>query len=129
MLQPTVRKNRRLKKAYDKKQLEFRQFHLKRGDLVRVLSGKDRGKQGHVIQVLTAKGRVLVEKVNLVKRHQRPTQKLQKGGIIEKENSIHLSNVMLVCPHCKEAMRARNVDHEGTKTRVCRKCNEPLDLK
>lgn len=129
MLGPSYRKSRRLQKIADKKQQQYRTLHVKKGDLVRVLSGKDRGKEGRVIEVVAEKDRVLVEKVNLVKRHQRPTQQLQKGGIIEKENYIHCSKVALVCPHCKEQMRPKRSATDGVKTRVCRECNEPLDLK
>jgi large subunit ribosomal protein L24 len=129
MLGPSYRKSRRLQKIADKKQQQYRTLHVKKGDLVRVLSGKDRGKEGRVIEVVAEKDRVLVEKVNLVKRHQRPTQQLQKGGIIEKENYIHCSKVALVCPHCKEQMRPKRSITDGVKTRVCRECNEPLDLK
>jgi large subunit ribosomal protein L24 len=129
MLGPSFRKERRLKKRADEKQLQYRQLHVKKGDLVRVLSGKDRGKEGRVLEVVAEKDRVLVEKVNIVKRHQKPTQKIQKGGIIEKENYIHASNVALVCPHCKEQMRPKRISQDGVKTRACRECNEPLDLK
>jgi len=129
MLGPSYRKNRRLEKIAEKKAQQYRTLHVKKGDLVKVLSGKDRGKEGRVIEVQAEKDRVLVEKVNLVKRHQRPTQQLQKGGIIEKENYIHCSKVALMCPHCKEQMRPKRSITDGVKTRVCRECNEPLDLK
>ena len=130
MLNPTVRKSRRLKKQYDENQLKFRRLNVKKGDRVKVLSGKDRGKEGRVLEVVPEKNRVLVEKVNIVKRHQKPSQKIQKGGIVEKENYIHVSKVMLVCPHCKEHMRPKHIKAEdGRSTRSCRKCSEPLDLK
>ena len=129
MLGPSYRKSRRLKKLYEKDQLKFQGHHIRKGDRVRVLAGKDRGKEGRVLEVMTEKSRVLVEKVNIVKRHQKPSAQIQKGGIIEKENSIHISNVMLVCPQCKEHMRPKHVNQDGVKTRACRKCNEPLDLK
>ena len=73
-------------------------IHVRRGDLVGVITGRERGKRGKVLRVLTDKGRVVVEHVNMVKKHQRPTQKLRQGGIIEREGAIHLSNVMLVDP-------------------------------
>src|SRR5258707_701146 len=95
-------------------------------DKVLVLTGKNRGKQGEVIQVLVADERVIVSKVNFVKRHTRPTQ-TQPGGIREKEASIHISNVMLVCPKCQRAMRPKHDQlSDGTKARVCRKCGEMM---
>lgn len=95
-------------------------------DKVLVLAGKNRGKQGEVVQVLPDSGRVIVSKVNFVKRHTRPTQ-TQPGGIREKEASIHLSNVMLMCPKCSRAMRPKNDRlSDGTRIRVCRKCGEMI---
>jgi len=95
-------------------------------DKVVVLAGKSRGKQGEVVQVLRDTGRVLISKVNFVKRHSKPTQ-TTPGGIREKEASIHVSNVMLVCPKCSKPMRPK-VDFlsDGTKVRTCRKCGEML---
>ncbi len=95
-------------------------------DKVVVLSGKSRGKQGEVVMVLRDSERVLVSKVNFVKKHSRPTQ-TAPGGIREKEASIHMSNVMLVCPKCTKPMRPK-IDFlsDGTKVRTCRKCGEML---
>ena len=73
---------------------------IRRNDTVVVIAGKEKGKRGRVLAVLPARQRVLVERVNLVKRHQRPTQKVRQGGIIEREASLHVSNVMLVCGKC-----------------------------
>ncbi len=99
---------------------------IRKKDKVLVLAGKNRGKQGEVIQVLKEDGRVLVSKINLVKRHSRPTQS-QPGGIREKEASLHISNVMLICPKCNRAMRPK-MDrlNDGAKARVCRKCGEMM---
>jgi large subunit ribosomal protein L24 len=98
---------------------------IRKKDKVLVLAGKNRGKQGEVISVIDDK-RVLVSKVNFVKKHARPTQ-TEPGGIREKEASIHISNVMLVCPKCKQAMRPKNDQlTDGTKVRVCRKCGEMI---
>ncbi len=72
--------------------------HVRKGDTVMVVAGKERGKRGKVLRVIPGKGRVLIEHVNMIKKHQRPTQKLRQGGIIEREGPIHLSNVMLVDP-------------------------------
>ena len=97
-------------------------------DKVVVLAGKDRGKQGEVIQVLRDAQRVLVSKINFIKRHTRANpQKGEPGGIREKEASIHLSNVMLVCKKCNRPMRPKlDALSDGTKVRVCRKCGEMI---
>lgn len=100
---------------------------VKKGDTVEVLAGKSKGKQGQVMRILTKKGRVLVERVNMIKRHQKPTQNTQ-GGIIEKEASIDASNVAPVCPKCRKGVRIGFKLHDdGKKVRVCRKCGEELD--
>jgi len=101
--------------------------HVKKGDKVKVLAGKDRGKVGKILQVYKAKDRVLVEGVNLVKKHQRPTQQLQKGGIIEKESPIHISNVQLVDVDGKQTRMRRIVTPEGKSIRVAVKSGEPID--
>jgi len=80
-------------------------FSIKRNDTVEVIAGKEKGKRGKVLIVLPEKQRVIVERVNFIKRHQRPTQKVRQGGIIEREGSLHVSNVMLVCGKCGKATR------------------------
>ena len=95
-------------------------------DKVIVLAGKERGKQGEVLQVLPQEQRVIVSKINFVKRHTRPTQ-TQPGGIREKEASLHISNVMLVCKKCTQPMRPKSDQlSDGTKVRICRKCGEMI---
>jgi large subunit ribosomal protein L24 len=95
-------------------------------DKVLVLAGKDRGKQGDVIQVLPEEQRVIVSKINFIKRHTRPTQ-TAPGGIREKEASLHISNVMLVCKKCNRPMRPKSdLLSDGTKVRICRKCGEMI---
>jgi large subunit ribosomal protein L24 len=95
-------------------------------DKVLVLSGRSRGKQGEVVKVLREEGRLLISKVNFVKRHSKPTQ-VTPGGIREKEASIHMSNVMLICPKCSRPMRPKMDElSDGTKVRTCRKCGEML---
>lgn len=104
------------------------QVHVKKGDTVMVMSGKDAGKKGKVQQVFPAKGRVTVEGVNIVKRHTRPTQKVMQGGIIEKAAPIHASNVMIWCDRCKAPRRIGHKHlNDGTKSRVCVKCGESFD--
>ena len=98
-------------------------MNVKKGDQVEVLSGKDKGKRGEVLRALPAEGKVVVEGVAVVKRHTKPTQANQQGGIVEKEAAIDVSNVALVCPSCGKATRVGH-DHnaEGKKVRVCKKC-------
>src|SRR5689334_7187418 len=101
-------------------------FTIHKKDKVVVLSGKSRGKQGEVVQVLRVDGRVLISKINFVKRHSKGTQ-TAPSGIREKEASIHISNVMLVCPKCTQPMRPKMGSlSDGTKVRTCRKCGEML---
>ena len=100
---------------------------IKKGDIVQVLTGKEKGKTGKVLNILKKKNRVVVEKLNLIKKHQRPDGK-GKGGIVEKEGSIHLSNVMLFCSKCNSGVRAGfKVLEDGEKVRFCKKCNETMD--
>ena len=103
-------------------------LHVKKSDMVQVLAGKDKGKTGKVTRVFPEKGRVIVEGVNQVKRHQRPTRVNPEGGIVEKEAAVQASNVMLVCPACNKPARTgfRLLD-DGSKVRFCKKCNEIVD--
>lgn len=102
-------------------------FKVKKNDRVVVLTGKDKGKTGKVLKVDSAKGRVIVEKANIIKRHSRPTQ-TNKGGIIERENPIEISNVQVICPKCAEPARmGKKLLEDGSLVRQCRKCNEVID--
>ncbi|MDR5693952.1 MAG: 50S ribosomal protein L24 [Armatimonadota bacterium] len=104
--------------------------HVKKGDLVEVISGKYRGKRGKVLRVFPQEGRVIVEGVNVVKRHVRPSQKFPQGGIIEQEAPIYAAKVMLVCTKCGRRTRVgRAFLEDGTKIRVCKKCGEQIDRK
>ena len=93
-----------------------------------VIAGRERGKRGKVLRLVPARQRVVVEKVNMIKRHQRPTQKLRQGGIIEREGPLHVSNVMVVCPKCDRPTRT-GVQQlaDGKKVRVCKRCQETID--
>lgn len=103
-------------------------LHIKKGDLVAVTTGKDKGKKGKIIRTLSTKSRVIVEGVNMVKRHTRPTQKSPQGGIISKEGPIHISNVQIVCPSCGQPTRiGRHKIAEGKGIRICRRCGAELD--
>jgi large subunit ribosomal protein L24 len=102
--------------------------HVRKGDTVVVVAGKERGKKGKVLRVIPEKGRVVVERINMIKKHQRPTQKVRQGGIIEREGSIHLSNVMLVDPGSDKPTRVgMKALSDGKKVRVARRSGEMLD--
>jgi large subunit ribosomal protein L24 len=102
--------------------------HVRRGDTVIVVAGKERGKRGRVLRVLPGKSRVVVERINMIKKHQRPTQKVRQGGIIEREGPIHLSNVMLVDPTSGKPTRiGRRELTDGKRVRVARKSGEIID--
>lgn len=97
--------------------------HVRRGDMVVVTKGKDKGKRGRVKRMLT-NGRLEVEKVNLIKRHTKPTQKSPHGGILEKEGSIAVANVALWCEKCSQPRRSRRqAGTDGQSARVCAKCS------
>lgn len=101
---------------------------VRKKDTVMVITGKNKGKSGQVIRVIPEKNKVFVQKVNMIKRHTRPTQKSPQGGIVEKEGPIHVSNLKIVCPKCSKAVRVRmNHLDSGKKVRACRLCDEILD--
>ena len=101
---------------------------IKKDDKVIVIVGKERGKIGTALKVDAEKGRVIVEKVNMVKKHAKPSAQTAQGGIIEKEAPLNISNVMIVCNKCTEPTRIGNRTLEdGSKVRVCKKCGEPMD--
>jgi len=101
---------------------------IKKDDKVIVIVGKEKGKIGTVLRVDSEKGRVIVEKVNIVKKHAKPSAKTAQGGIIEKEAPLDISNVMVVCNKCTEPTRIGNsLLEDGSKVRVCKKCGEPMD--
>ncbi|GAB6907153.1 50S ribosomal subunit protein L24 [Desulfosarcina cetonica] len=103
-------------------------IQLKKDDKVKVIAGKDKGKVGKVLKVIQKKNRVLVENINVVKRHTKPNAQNRQGGILESEAPIHWSNVMLMCNKCIEPVRVKNkILDDGKKVRVCRKCNEIID--
>lgn len=104
-------------------------LHIKKNDQVFVLTGKDRGKTGKVLRVLPDTGRAIVEGLNFVQKHTRPNpQKNIKGGILPKEASIHLSNLMVVCGRCNKRARVGiSRMQDGRKARVCKNCDELLD--
>ena len=110
-------------------------MHIKKDDIVQVISGNDRGKQGRVLKVFPENSRIIVEGVNFIKRHTRPNQKLPQGGIIEREAPIHASNAMVVCPKCNQLTTTgmKQVEDEAknktSRVRYCKKCGEMIVVK
>jgi large subunit ribosomal protein L24 len=100
-------------------------IQIKKNDKVEVIAGKEKGKTGKVLKVLREKNRVLMEKVNMIKRHTRPSPTTGQGGIVEKEASLHVSNVLLICGKCTEATRIKKTQTaDGKWVRTCIKCGE-----
>lgn len=103
-------------------------IRLKKNDLVEVLWGRETGKTGKVLKVNRDKNQVVVEKLNMIKRHTRPSPTTGQGGIIEKEAPLHIAKVMLICPKCATAGRfTMTTTADKKKSRVCRKCKELID--
>ena len=103
-------------------------MQIRKNDSVMVIGGKERGKTGKVLRVMPDKDAVIIERLNMVKRHTKPRGPQQPGGIVEKEAAIHASNIMIICDKCNAPVR---VGHktlaDGKKIRICRRCNEALD--
>ena len=103
--------------------------NLRRNDQVEVTTGKDKGRVGKILKVKSS-DRVVVEKVNMIKRHTKPNMANQQGGIIEKEAPIHVSNLMLICPKCSKTVRiGKKILEDGSKVRICKKCGESVEIK
>lgn len=102
-------------------------MHVKKGDTVLVLSGKDKGKQGKIIQAFPKKDQVIVEDINKVKRHTKPSLKAPQGGILAKEMPLLACKVMLVCPACDKPTRISHKSVNGKNLRVCKHCGEVVD--
>jgi large subunit ribosomal protein L24 len=108
--------------------MKFEKVAIKKDDKVKVITGKDKGKIGKVLKVLRKKNRILIEKVNIIKRHTRPSAKNRQGGITESEAPVPWSNVMLMCNKCMSATRvARKTLEDGKKIRTCAKCGETIE--
>ncbi|MFC1496218.1 50S ribosomal protein L24 [Candidatus Margulisiibacteriota bacterium] len=99
---------------------------LKKDDKVLVLSGKDSGKKGKIMKVFIKKGTAIVEGINMVKKHARPTQTFQ-GGIVDRPNPIKVAKLMLICPRCNKPARVGKKQQDDSNLRFCRKCNEIID--
>ena len=102
--------------------------NFKKGDNVLVISGDDKGKSGKIVSIFPKKMRVIIEGVNFLKKHNKPTQKVPQGGVIKKEGTLHISNIKLICNKCnKPTSIKRERTKEGKRVRVCKKCGEIID--
>lgn len=105
----------------------IKKVHVKTGDTVVVLSGKERGKRGKIIAVSPKEGKVIIEGVNMVSKHVKPKKMGEAGGIIKAEGAMYASKVQLVCPNCDKATRiAHKISEDGKKQRICKKCGKTL---
>lgn len=103
-------------------------LNIKKEDTVFVIAGKEKGKKGRVLFMLPSESKLIIENINIVKKHMKPNKQYQQGGIIEKESAIHISNIMLVCPKCNKPTRLGNrLLEDGRKLRTCKKCREVID--
>jgi large subunit ribosomal protein L24 len=102
---------------------------IKKNDIITVISGNDKGKSGKVLKVFPKQQTLIAEKINFIKRHTRPTKKVQQGGILQKEAPIHISKVMLICNKCGKKTKVRIERHSGKPVRICKKCKEMIDVK
>ncbi|MGE5177359.1 MAG: 50S ribosomal protein L24 [Hyphomicrobiales bacterium] len=101
--------------------------HFRKNDQVMVIAGDDRGKTGKVLKVLKEGNRLIVEKINFVKRHTKPRSQAQQGGILEREAPVHVSNVMHLCPKCQTGVRIQmKVAGDGKRERYCARCGETI---
>lgn len=105
-----------------------KKVHVKKGDTVVVIAGKDKGKKGKVLKVIPSENRVIVEGVNMITKHVKPSPRMQQGGIIHQEGKIHASNVMYYCSKDKMGVRTGvKFLEDGTKVRYCKKCGETIN--
>ncbi len=108
--------------------MKHQSYAIRKNDTVKVIAGKDKGKTGKVLRVIPKKGRAIVEKLNVVKRHLRPSEQARQGGILEKESPIEMSNLMLICSKCTDPTRVGyRVLDDDKKVRFCKKCQEVID--
>ena len=104
--------------------------YLKKDDQVEVIAGKDKGRVGKILRVLNDKDKVVVERINMIKRHTKPTEMNQQGQIVDKEAPVHVSNIQLICPECTKTGRiGKKTLEDGTKVRFCKSCGESIESK
>jgi large subunit ribosomal protein L24 len=107
---------------------ERKKYRIKKNDTVMVIAGKEKGKSGKVMRIIPKKDRAIVEKLNIVKRHLKPSQQARQGGILEREAPIQMSNLMLICSKCTDPTRVGfRILEDNRKVRYCKKCSEVID--
>lgn len=107
-------------------QAELKNPTIKKGDMVQIIAGRENGKTGKVLEIVRNRHRIVVEKLNIVKKNSKPSQKSPQGGIVEKEASLHYSNVLLLCPKCNRGVRVSWKTQGEKKTRECKKCGSAI---
>ena len=101
-------------------------MRVKKGDTVQVLSGKDKGKTGEVLEILPKTNKIVVKGINIIKKHSKPRKQGEEGGILSMEGAIHVAKVNVVCPKCGKATKVGYSEEKGEKVRVCKKCGAKL---
>ena len=102
--------------------------NIKKNDTVLVVTGREKGKRGRVLSIYPSNNRILIERINMIKKHMKPSKQYTQGGIIEKESPLHISNVMLICPKCNKPTKISSTFlQDGRKVRACKKCSEVMD--
>jgi|UniRef100_A0A7V3RGF9 large subunit ribosomal protein L24 len=109
------------------KEIKQTKFHIKKNDLVEVITGEEKGRRGRVLEIDREKARAVVEGVNLVKKHQRARSQTQPSGIITIPAPIHISNLALICPKCGKRTKIRREKIENKRVRICKKCGEIIE--
>ena len=104
----------------------MKELHVKTGDTVKVLSGRDAGKEGKVLAVSPKEGKVIVEKLNMVTKHVKPHRMGEEGGIVKAEGAMYACKVQVVCPNCHKPTRIGHKIEDGKKVRICKKCGQAL---
>ena len=102
---------------------------IRKGDVVKIITGIDKGKEGRVLRIFPKKNKVIVEGTNYIWKHVRPSQTNPKGGRVKKERTVSISNVALLCGNCDKAAKVKKEIREGKKVRVCKKCGESIIYK
>lgn len=101
---------------------------LRVNDQVEVMTGKDKGRVGKILRIDKQANRAVVERINMIKRHTKPTDATQSGQIVEREASVHISNLMLVCPECAKTVRiGKKILEDGNKVRICKSCDATIE--
>jgi large subunit ribosomal protein L24 len=102
--------------------------NIKKNDTVLVITGREKGKRGRVLSIYPSNNRILIERINMIRKHMKPSKKYTQGGIIEKESPLHISDVMLICPKCNKPTKiSSTLLQDGRKVRACKKCSEVMD--